>query len=224
MKIRIDTPIARLTADLTEDQVTDLLRIALEYATGGDFAAGPAIIPPKIFIPDPDKKPQEIPDAGPNTTPKITFPTEPDKKPQETRTVAPGYKGFLYVKCEACGEVKGFCVKSPIFENRCRCGQTTALRDMKPLFVNCKCGESFKYHTNITDPIATINCIKCGAPVDLQYHDKKGIYETIDLDRRIDHAKTRKHIPEGNPVLLQRREAVHLLEEEDPDGASCAYL
>ena len=58
MKIRIDTPIARLAADLPEDRVKDLLRIALEYATGGTgsvyrpiAAAQPANPAPKILPP-----------------------------------------------------------------------------------------------------------------------------------------------------------------------------
>lgn len=161
MKIRIDTPIARLSADLQEDQVKDLLRIALDYAAGGNGS---------IYRPVDDPQPA-------NPAPKITIPKppyNPQKIPAET-----GYKGFLYLKCEACGSIKGFCVKSPITEHRCACGHVTALQNLKPLFVNCKCGERFKYHTNITEPIATINCIKCGAPVDVQYHDKKGTYETI---------------------------------------------
>lgn len=165
MKIRIDTPIARLTADLTEDQVKELLRIALEYATG---VSGSVCRP--------------VEDAQPaNPAPKITFP-EPPYNPQESHA-EPGYKGFLYIKCEACGTTKGFCVKSPITENRCACGQVTALRNLKPLYVNCKCGESFKYRTNITDNYASIDCIKCGAPVDLEYHDKKGVYETIGRNK-----------------------------------------
>lgn len=58
MKIRIDTPLARLSADLPEDRVKDLLRIALEYATGGAIpvqrpveAAQPVIPAPRVFTP-----------------------------------------------------------------------------------------------------------------------------------------------------------------------------
>ena len=161
MKIRIDTPMARLTADLPEDQVKDLLRIALEYATG---VSGSACQPADAIQP-----------AEP--APKINFP-EPPTKPQESPATT-GNKGFLYIKCEACGTTKGFCAKTPITEHRCACGHLTALDNLKPLYVNCKCGAGFKYHTNITDNYASIDCIKCGAPVDMEYHDKKGIYETI---------------------------------------------
>lgn len=165
MKIRINTPLARIEADLQEDQVKDLLRIALQYATGGQQSRTPSMKElfkepwpyepaPKVFIPDDKPKPNE----------------------DQTET---DYKGFLYIKCEACGNTKGFCAKTPIKEARCDCGHATPLKDLKPLYVHCKCGESFKYRTNLTDDTATINCIKCGSPVDLEYHGKKNVYETI---------------------------------------------
>lgn len=52
MKIRIDTPIARLAADLPEDRVKDLLQIALEYATGG-----PGIVQGHVY----DAQPGPVP-------------------------------------------------------------------------------------------------------------------------------------------------------------------
>ena len=172
MKIRIDTPIARLAADLPEDRVKDLLRIALEYATGGTgstyqpAAHAPAAPPAKLT----------------GFSPKITVPKE-DAKPRENPTEN-GYKGFLYIKCEECGNTKGFCVKAPIKENRCDCGHTTQFKDLKPLYVNCKCGDSFKYMTNLTENTATIDCIHCGSPVDLEYHANKGLYQTIGYKRK----------------------------------------
>lgn len=101
---------------------------------------------------------------------------QPEQRPEPPET---GYKGFLYIKCESCGYTKGFCTKQPIKETRCNCGHFTKLRNLKSLYVNCKCGETFKYRTNLTDRMATINCLKCGSPVDLEYHDKKNLYATI---------------------------------------------
>lgn len=161
MRIRINTPMARIEADLQEDQVKDLLRIALQYATGetgGVFrpveAAQPADPAPRVFIPVDAPKPNE------------------DQAETE-------YKGFLYIKCEACGNTKGFCAKTPIKEARCDCGHATLLKDLKPMYVNCECGKSFKYRTNLTDNTIAYNCIQCGSPVDLEYHGKKNAYETI---------------------------------------------
>ena len=161
MKIRINTPLARIEADLQEDQVKDLLRIALQYATGepgGVFrpieAAQPAVPAPRVFTP-------------------VDSP-----KPKETRAET-AYKGFLYIKCDACGKMKGYCARTPTKESRCDCGCVTPHKDLKPLYVKCKCGENFKYMTNLTDDTATMSCIHCGAPVDLEYHGKKGVYETV---------------------------------------------
>lgn len=107
------------------------------------------------------------------------------KPPQEQRhePTEAAYKGFLYIKCEKCGSVKGFFTRTPIKKNRCRCGHETELRGLKPLYVNCKCGANFKYQTNLTDNVASIDCINCGSPVDLEYHDKKGVYSTIGFQK-----------------------------------------
>ena len=160
MRIRIDSPLARLTVDLQEDQVAALLRTALDYASGGTGKAYQTEAPSKPV---------------PNT-PKYTAPKSNEHKP----AAEAGYKGFLYVKCESCGKTKGFCVKTPIKKHRCECGHETMLENMKPLYVKCKCGESFDYQTNLTDDTIPMNCIKCGSPVDLEFHSKKNAYYTIE--------------------------------------------
>lgn len=118
---------------------------------------------------------QEEAPQSPNPTPAPNPPQEQSPEPAEA-----GYKGFLYIKCEQCGSTKGFCIKTPIRLHRCSCGHTTALRDLKTMYVNCKCGASFKYRTNIADRTTSMNCLRCEAPVDLEYHAKKGVYETIE--------------------------------------------
>lgn len=160
MKISINTPIARLGTDLPEEQVAAILQVALDYATG---VAG-IVQAPTIAAQQPDPAPKT------NTG---------QEKPAAFYT-EDGYKGFLYLKCEECGTIKGFCAKTPIKEYRCECGHVTELKDLKPLFLNCKCGDSFKYRTNLTDGTITMNCIHCGSPVDLEYHEKKSVYTTIE--------------------------------------------
>lgn len=80
-----------------------------------------------------------------------------------------GYKGFLLIRCPACGDTKGFCVKSEIRETKCRaCGETFPVADLRPLFLNCPaCGSGFKYYTNIDEPV-TWPCLTCKTPVDLE--------------------------------------------------------
>lgn len=121
-------------------------------------------------------RPSQEQDAPKEQQPIPAPKPQQEQRPEPTET---GYKGFLYIKCEACGTKKGFCVKSPIKENRCSCGHVTELRNLKPLYVNCKCGNSFKYRTNLTDRVASIDCINCGSPVDLEYHEKNDVYVTI---------------------------------------------
>lgn len=161
MKISINTPIARLEAYLPEVQVKELLQIAVDYVTGGTV---------NVFRPVDDAQQA-------NPAPRIEILTD-DSKAKHGAT-EDGYKGFLYIKCEECGLTKGFCVKSTIKESRCDCGHATHLVDLKPMYVNCRCGKSFKYLTNLTDSIISMNCIHCGSPVDLEYHDKKRVYQTI---------------------------------------------
>lgn len=161
MKISINTPIARIEANLSDEQVKELLQIAVAYVTSGTGsvsrpvdAAQTAEPLPRVVIPQADTKPKQEPTAA-------------------------GYKGFLHIKCGSCGKVKGFCVKNHITEHRCECGNVEALVDLKPMYVNCKCGEQFKYMTNMTDGVISIDCISCGSPVDLELNEKKRVYQTI---------------------------------------------
>lgn len=89
------------------------------------------------------------------------------------------YKGFLMIKCEKCGTVKGFCAKTPISEYKCECGGKTKLHDLKMVHLHCKCGSHFKYKTNITDERFEYNCLTCGSPVDLELNGRRNTYVTI---------------------------------------------
>lgn len=159
--------------DLREDVILaydgeDLVAIvAKEVATSAHISEKADTTP--TSSPQEQEKPPKLP---PIQTPK-------PRQEQRPEPAEAGYKGFLYIKCEACGSTKGFCTKTPIRWHRCSCGHSTELRSLKPLYVNCECGEDFKYLTNLTDNMTSIDCIKCGSPVSLEYHDKKGVYATI---------------------------------------------
>ncbi len=90
-----------------------------------------------------------------------------------------GYKGFLYVKCDHCGEVKGYCASDYITKSRCSCGEYTELKDMHPLYVDCQCGKSFRYMTNMTDKVFDVPCVECGNPVAVEWREKNKQYQTI---------------------------------------------
>lgn len=91
------------------------------------------------------------------------------------------YSGFLYLKCKECGEIRGFCPKKGIETYHCsECGAETPFsEELKPLYVNCECGEKYKYMTNMTEEIFDIQCIECGNPVAVKWNEKKQIYETV---------------------------------------------
>lgn len=91
------------------------------------------------------------------------------------------YRGFLMIKCEECGEVKGYCAKKETYSFRCdKCGHSTALYDLKPMYLNCECGGRFKYKTNITDKQITRNCINCGQPVDMEINKRGTAYISMN--------------------------------------------
>lgn len=166
MHIKIETSQAKLTADLTEDQVAEILGLVLEYTVGLENS-----------VPSEPKTPAPVVETAPAPVKpvqtKVTKPAEPQKIE---------LKGFLYLKCEKCGKFKGFMPKNPISKYRCDCGHVTELNDVVVMKVNCKCGQKFKYLTNATETTVSIDCINCGSPVDLEYHERKQEYLTIDCE------------------------------------------
>lgn len=106
--------------------------------------------------------------------------TEPAEAAEEKpEIIQEGYGGFLYVKCPSCGKVKGFCAKTRISNFRCDCGTVSHLKDMVPLFMECKCGRRARYLTNMTDAVFDMDCYDCGAPVAMEWNEKKKCYETM---------------------------------------------
>lgn len=88
------------------------------------------------------------------------------------------YKGFLFIRCEDCGETKGFYAKYPLTYHQCGCGNRTELHDLRPAYVACKCGETFKYMTNLEYDF-TIPCKACGSPVDMEMGAKGTAFVTV---------------------------------------------
>lgn len=119
-----------------------------------------------------------------NETPEIEFKNQErkDEEPAaEDLDESMKYKGFLYIKCPECGMVKGFNMKYPSDHYHCdSCGARSEFKDqLVPMWVNCECGGRFRYMTNMEEPIFDVNCLNCGAPVAIQWNEKKKIYETV---------------------------------------------
>ncbi len=91
------------------------------------------------------------------------------------------YKGFFYLKCPDCGNIKAFCYKKDMKGFHCfECGADVPFTDeLRRLWVNCQCGRRFRYWTNQTEEIFDVNCPDCGNPVAVSWNEKKGVYQTI---------------------------------------------
>lgn len=122
------------------------------------------------------EKPKEEPE--PIITHNDLERVESDKMPELIR---PKYRGFLYIRCPECGDVKGFYMKKESDHYHCDgCGARSVFKKpLVPLQVRCECGQRFNYLTNLTDSAFDIPCLECGAPVAVQWNEKKELYETI---------------------------------------------
>lgn len=188
MKVSISSPIASLDVELTEDQLFSLFDFALNYV-GKKSEIRIPVLPPfqtggiikkpqEAVIPLGDKTEEVVKVLEDVVSRKTSEPVHLNGVPLPLSN-KPTYKGFLYLQCEECGKFKGFMPKNPISEYHCDCGHTTKLKDMKAMYVNCECGQKFKYLTNATGDTVTIDCYNCGSPVDLEYHGVKNNYQTM---------------------------------------------
>lgn len=103
-----------------------------------------------------------------------------DQEGSDTASKYDGYKGFLYIKCQHCGEIKSFCSKKIIKSYRCsECGTETPLKNLSHLWLNCECGRRSHYFTNMTEFAFDVNCIECGTPVAVKWNSREKLYDTI---------------------------------------------
>lgn len=110
--------------------------------------------------------------------PAAEKPTHDEEQPEETRKE---WRGFLYIECEDCGEVKGFCAKYDMKFYRCKCGHDTWLNEQRAVHERCsKCGKKYTYKTNKREDRFTMDCLNCGAPVDMELGKRGTAYVTAD--------------------------------------------
>lgn len=177
MSITIATQTRRYTVKLDEPACEEMFdRILIQMIADGEpeNMQQPKVV--KEPAVEPDERRYEVDDSDLAVgEPEYVQKDVTAQKPQE------GYSGFLYIKCEHCGQIHAFCTKGKLTYCKCPdCGNKTSLEDLTPLYMRCECGQRSKYLTNMDELAFDINCIQCGAPVAVKYNGKKGNYETIE--------------------------------------------
>lgn len=183
MKLKLESTVARLAVDLSEEKVAEILGLALSYATGAEPIPQPVVPLPDVPKTTTTEVVSPVTISAPHLA-KVKKDLEPKVDEVETvvkkpTAVVAGYKGFLYIQCESCGHTKGFMPKTPITRFTCDCGHTTQLHDMVPLKTSCKCGKNFNYLTNMKDTMFTMECLNCQSPIDMEFNEKRKEYRAF---------------------------------------------
>lgn len=115
----------------------------------------------------------------PSVIPKMPAVRSPKPEQEES------YRGFLLIRCEECGKLRGFYVNKPQTQYYCKCGHVTPLVGLRPLYLNCKeCGDSIKYMTNEKRDSLTYDCLTCDNPTDLEINQRGTAYITVGNSRK----------------------------------------
>lgn len=122
----------------------------------------------------PGQEKQEVETVG-----ETAVVSEKESEEPAPKIISAGYGGYLYMKCPVCEKTRGFCAKTRLNHYRCECGAVTRMEHMVPLYMKCECGRQARYLTNMTDTEFDITCYDCGAPVAVEWNEKKQMYETM---------------------------------------------
>lgn len=176
MKVEIKTPFAALELEMDERSERKLVNDALEYSEKYRMnIAGRAAKEP---TPDAAGNPTIRMEASKREKCKENLPG--NFKMTGAGEGAAGYKGFLHIVCSGCGRRRTFCAKKPMTFYKCGCGQETELKNLKNIFAECKCGRRFKYMTNAEDDYLALDCIDCGAPMDVKLNERRNTYIPLE--------------------------------------------
>lgn len=155
----------------------------------------PRVVNPEVQIVAPEKpnpapeKPESAKRSAPSRRPaaprvstsRAQWPADTGK--DEEPTGPKKYTGLLYIRCQKCGQERGFCAKTPVSSAYCReCGAPTPLRDLRQIKIWCECGACYRYFTNIQDPAFDMPCLACEAPVALEWNEHKGRYQPMNSE------------------------------------------
>lgn len=201
MRVKFETPYGENIFDLAPDKVSALIQQAFTYAesnnmlcaettTGAGFVATGRVeetvddekeadkTPRRAITSQPQKRTRNDSLFGAGWRNQNNTQRTIEEEQRDYGKYMEGYKGFLYIWCPECGKIKGFCTKSSIKEHECDCGHTVRLENLKPMYVHCKCGKSYKYYTNLEEERFEYECYNCGAPIDMKINIKGNTYVT----------------------------------------------
>ena len=183
MKIRISMPGAYMVMDMEEGQArTTFHKLAeslwLIGSRGQKQQEGVAVEPEPVQESTEEVHPgQEGQEVG--TVVEAAGTSEEEGEEPAPKIISAGYGGYLYMKCPACGKIRGFCAKTRLNHYRCECGAVTRMERMVPLYIKCECGRQARYLTNMTETEFDVDCYDCGAPVAVEWNEKKWQYEPM---------------------------------------------
>lgn len=181
-KIQITVQAEKTVVDPPEKPLAFTLDFGLPRVTNPEVQiVAPEKPKPAPVKPEPVKRPAppRQPAAPRVSTSRAQWPadTGEDAAQEEPKK----YTGFLFIRCQKCGQERGFCAKTPISSAYCRdCGAPTRLRDLRMIKLWCECGASYRYFTNIQDNAFDMPCLACEAPVALEWNEHKGRYQPMN--------------------------------------------
>lgn len=192
MNVKIITDLSgEMQFDMAEDKVMQLIGAATMYAADSTtnetvtthWADGEIVSQEVVREPETKKKPTSRVESlfgDYRSRIPISAVMPAVKKNEES------YRGFLLIQCEDCGKLRGFYAKTPQTHYFCECGNETKLENLLPVFLNCKkCGDGFKYMTNVKDYDFTYGCLHCGATAYLTLNQKGNAYITEGNSRKV---------------------------------------
>lgn len=191
MQITMITPFGEMKFDMAATAASEIIQTAFKYAARYEEQGEPAEVapaPPVVRQEPPElhktnERPHRRVDSLFGGYSGLMGQASEEKQPEEAREPEE-YKGFLLIKCEKCGKIRGFCAKTPTNKHRCECGHITELHDLKRAYLECKCGGRYKYNTNVTDDTFDYPCLNCGSPVDMELNKRRNAYVTIGAKSR----------------------------------------
>lgn len=169
MKIRVSMPGTYIVAEMPEQQaretfwkMSEIIGIMARRQTGGVT----------------DKNPEKEPEIWMSPENEVE---ELEEEPEALEEEGTKIKGFMYLKCSECGKEKSFFAREEKKNVYCDCcGKEIKIKEpLRILFKKCECGDNFYCHTNMTEKRFDITCHRCGAPVAVEWNEKKKVYETI---------------------------------------------